>query len=114
MQCAPFREAISARLDGEPSGVPAAALDAHLAACPGCTAWADDAALVTRRARLAPAPPVPDLTAAVLAALPAIQRQSAANEVTLAAVPCLFYPDAAAAAQFAMAFAPGTSSVTGT
>jgi predicted anti-sigma-YlaC factor YlaD len=79
MQCAPFREAISARLDGEPLGMPAATLDAHLAACPGCAAWADDAAVVTRRARLAPAPPVPDLTAAVLAALPADLSGTAAR-----------------------------------
>jgi predicted anti-sigma-YlaC factor YlaD len=70
MQCAPFREAASARLDGEPLGMPAADLDRHLAGCPGCTAWADAAGAVTRRARLAPAPPVPDLTAAVLGALP--------------------------------------------
>ena len=70
MQCQSFREAISARLDNEPLGMPVRELDDHLAACAGCAAWADDAALVTRRARLAPAPPVPDLTATVLAALP--------------------------------------------
>ncbi len=70
MQCPAIREAVSARLDGESPGVPAAELDAHLAGCAGCAAWAADAAAVTRRARLAPAPPVPDLTAAVLTALP--------------------------------------------
>ena len=70
MQCPEIRAAVSARLDGEPLGMPAAALDEHLAGCAACTAWADDAARVTRRARLAPAPAVPDLTAAVLAALP--------------------------------------------
>ncbi|HEY4625693.1 MAG TPA: zf-HC2 domain-containing protein [Blastococcus sp.] len=70
MSCASFTEAISARLDGEPLGMPARELDDHLAGCPSCAAWADDAALVTRRARLAPAPPVPDLTATVLSALP--------------------------------------------
>ncbi len=70
MQCAPVREAASARLDGEPLGMPAADLDRHLVACPGCAAWAEAAGQVTRRARLAPAPAVPDLTAAVLAALP--------------------------------------------
>lgn len=70
MQCQSFREAISARLDGEPLGMPARELDDHLAACPGCAGWDDDAARVTRRARLAAAPPVPDLTAAVLSALP--------------------------------------------
>jgi len=70
MQCPRFREAISARLDGEPLGMPARELDEHLAGCSGCAAWADDAELVTRRARLVPSPVVPDLTAAVLAALP--------------------------------------------
>nr|WP_256461143.1 zf-HC2 domain-containing protein [Blastococcus sp. PRF04-17] len=71
MPCPPsVREAISARLDGEPLGMPAAQLDAHLAACADCAGWAEQAARVTRRARLAPAAPVPDLTAAVLGALP--------------------------------------------
>jgi predicted anti-sigma-YlaC factor YlaD len=70
MPCLPFREAISARLDGESLGMPASELDGHLAGCRACTDWAADAAVVTRRARLVAAPPVPDLTAAVLAALP--------------------------------------------
>jgi predicted anti-sigma-YlaC factor YlaD len=70
MQCSPFREAISARLDGEPLGMSPRELDEHLAGCPGCAAWGADAALVTRRARLAPALPVPDLTVSVLGALP--------------------------------------------
>jgi predicted anti-sigma-YlaC factor YlaD len=70
MQCSTFREAISARLDGEPLGMSSRELDEHLAACRGCTVWAAEAARVTRRARLAAAPAVPDLTAAVLGALP--------------------------------------------
>jgi predicted anti-sigma-YlaC factor YlaD len=70
MPCSPYREAISARLDGEALGVPSRELDQHLAACADCTAWTAAATLVTRRARLAPAPPVPDLTASVLGALP--------------------------------------------
>jgi predicted anti-sigma-YlaC factor YlaD len=70
MQCSTFREAISARLDGEPLGMSSRELDEHLAACPGCTVWAADAARVTRRARLAAAPAVPDLTVAVLGVLP--------------------------------------------
>jgi predicted anti-sigma-YlaC factor YlaD len=68
--CSTVREALSARLDGEPLGMPAEALDLHLAACPACARWADDAAAVTRRVRLGAAPEVPDLTAAVLTALP--------------------------------------------
>jgi predicted anti-sigma-YlaC factor YlaD len=72
MQCSSFREAASARLDGEPLGTSAADLDRHLADCPDCAEWAGAAAAVTRRARLATAPEVPDLTAQVLGALPAV------------------------------------------
>jgi predicted anti-sigma-YlaC factor YlaD len=68
--CSTVREALSARLDGEPLGMPAQALDQHLAACAACAGWAEAAAVVTRRARLAEAPQVPDLTAVVLTALP--------------------------------------------
>jgi predicted anti-sigma-YlaC factor YlaD len=70
MQCPLFRAAVSARLDGEPLGMSEHALDSHLGACAACAAWSDAAALVTRRARLAAAPPVPDLTRSVLEALP--------------------------------------------
>jgi predicted anti-sigma-YlaC factor YlaD len=70
MSCPRFREAISARLDGEALGMPAAELDGHLDACPACAGWADRVGVVTRRARLAAAPAVPDLTAVVLGALP--------------------------------------------
>jgi predicted anti-sigma-YlaC factor YlaD len=70
MQCARFREAISARLDGEPLGMPAGDLDDHVTGCAGCRTWADDVAQITRRARLAPSPAIPDLTVAVLSALP--------------------------------------------
>ena len=70
MSCHLCREALSSRLDGEPLGMPAEELDAHLAGCAGCATWAAAAERVTRRARLAPAPAVPDLTVAVLGALP--------------------------------------------
>jgi predicted anti-sigma-YlaC factor YlaD len=70
MSCAPFREAISARLDGEPLGLLPAELDRHLEDCSDCRTWSAEASRVTRRARLAAAPAVPDLTATVLAALP--------------------------------------------
>ena len=76
MQCETYREAISARLDGEPLGMSAAELDAHLSACAGCAAWSEAAALVTRRVRRSPAPAAPDLTAAVLAA---VQQDPAAS-----------------------------------
>ncbi|RBY94498.1 hypothetical protein DQ244_04100 [Blastococcus sp. TBT05-19] len=70
MSCQNYREALSARLDGEPLGMPVDELDGHLSHCPTCTAWVGAAEGVTRRTRLAPAPAVPDLTATVLAALP--------------------------------------------
>src|SRR3954463_8030673 len=70
MQCPAYREALSARLDGAALGLPEPMREEHLAGCPDCAGWADDVALVTRRARLAPAPPVPGLTAPVLRALP--------------------------------------------
>ena len=70
MQCPTFREAVSARLDGEALGLSVGVLDEHLECCPECAAWAEDAARVTRRVRLVEAPPVPDLTVAVLGALP--------------------------------------------
>jgi predicted anti-sigma-YlaC factor YlaD len=72
VRCERFREAVSARLDGEPLGLSASALDHHLAACPDCAAWAEDAARATRLTRL-DVRPVPDLSAAIVArvALPA-------------------------------------------
>jgi len=70
MQCDTFREAISARIDGEDPGLPAGALDAHLAACADCRAWQQHAHEVTRRARLGGSFLGHDLTAGVLAAVP--------------------------------------------
>jgi predicted anti-sigma-YlaC factor YlaD len=61
VNCDRFREAASARLDGEPLGLPASALDGHLATCPDCARWSEEAAQVTRLARL-DVRPVPDLS----------------------------------------------------
>ncbi len=72
MKCDRFREAVSARLDGEPLGLAATALDGHLASCPDCARWADEAAQATRLIRL-DVRPVPDLSEQItaLVALPA-------------------------------------------
>ncbi|WP_051836195.1 zf-HC2 domain-containing protein [Streptomyces sp. NRRL WC-3742] len=43
MRCAQFRTALSARLDGEPTGLPEPRLDKHLARCPGCRTWQEEA-----------------------------------------------------------------------
>jgi predicted anti-sigma-YlaC factor YlaD len=68
VDCTPFRDALSARLDGEPSAMRAEDVDRHLAGCTACRAWAADAATVTRGARVTAAEPVPDRTASILAA----------------------------------------------
>jgi predicted anti-sigma-YlaC factor YlaD len=65
MRCDRFREAASARLDGEPLGLPEAALDAHLAHCGDCARWAAQAAQLTRRLRIS-SEPVPDLVDAIM------------------------------------------------
>jgi predicted anti-sigma-YlaC factor YlaD len=67
MDCATAREAISATLDGEDPGVEPAELDAHVASCPGCMAWQDEAAAVTRLARIEKAGEHPDVVEDVLA-----------------------------------------------
>jgi len=44
MRCTRFREAISARIDGEDPGLSTEDIDAHLADCPDCRSWASAAA----------------------------------------------------------------------
>lgn len=69
MSCTRIRHAISARLDGEDPGIEPSAIDAHLYACDGCREFAAATARLHRTGRLAPAPQVPDLTPAILAAM---------------------------------------------
>jgi predicted anti-sigma-YlaC factor YlaD len=71
MQCDRFREAISARIDGEDAGLPDGVLDAHLGICADCRAWQQRAHAVTRRARLGGPFLDHDLALPVLAAIPA-------------------------------------------
>jgi predicted anti-sigma-YlaC factor YlaD len=72
MRCDRFREAASARLDGEPIGMSSSALDHHLATCANCAPWVAEATRLTRLARLGAAQQ-PDLADQILdsAALPA-------------------------------------------
>jgi predicted anti-sigma-YlaC factor YlaD len=81
MSCEQFREAASARLDGEAPDVPDMLLDAHLAGCVGCAGWYAAARRVTRLARIAPAEAVPDLSEAVLAAVGPVRRRLAPGEL---------------------------------
>jgi predicted anti-sigma-YlaC factor YlaD len=68
MGCETWREALSARLDGEPFDVGSHALDAHLDACAECSAYATRLDRLHRATRVAPAVDVPDLTDQILAA----------------------------------------------
>jgi predicted anti-sigma-YlaC factor YlaD len=70
MRCTSFREAFSARLDGEDAGQPDALVDAHLAGCAPCRAWVEDVGRLTDVVRHAPAHHVA-LDPAVLATLTA-------------------------------------------
>ena len=67
--CEPFLDALSARADDEATGLAPEALDAHLVGCTGCRAHAAALDALARHTRVAPAEPVPDLTAAILAAV---------------------------------------------
>lgn len=88
MDCTQCKEALSARLDGEDSEAQRGAVDEHVATCPGCRRFADDAARVTRLARTEIASPEPDVVDAVLAAAPRSRRPQliAAVRVLLAVV----------------------------
>jgi predicted anti-sigma-YlaC factor YlaD len=50
--CERFRVALSARLDGEPLGLSAAALDDHVAGCDACARWAEQVARIGRPLRV--------------------------------------------------------------
>jgi predicted anti-sigma-YlaC factor YlaD len=65
MTCERYREAASARLDGEPSPVPAAALEAHLAVCTDCAGWLAAAERSGRALRISGLTP-PDLSAEIM------------------------------------------------
>jgi predicted anti-sigma-YlaC factor YlaD len=69
VECEQYREAASARLDGEAIGMSPAALSAHLGACTECAQWLERATVLTRAARMGTAN-VPDLTDSILATTP--------------------------------------------
>ena len=63
--CERYREAASARLDGEPLQMPASALDHHLSSCADCAAWLEAATRLGRAYRVTGQTP-PDLSARIL------------------------------------------------
>lgn len=68
MRCDQVREGISALLDGEDPGIQPAALEQHLQSCPGCRRWQQEAARITRIARIRPAghAAAPDLASRIV------------------------------------------------
>jgi predicted anti-sigma-YlaC factor YlaD len=63
---------LSAQLDGEDDPAGREAVDEHLAGCADCRQWLDRAATVNRLTRTGLATPAPDLSAAIMAALPRV------------------------------------------
>ena len=68
MECEQVRIALSARLDGEAAPLADDVVDRHVARCAGCRSFASGAQRLRRATRVAPAEPVPDLRASILAA----------------------------------------------
>ncbi|MEV6825878.1 hypothetical protein [Amycolatopsis sp. NPDC051102] len=93
MRCEDCREALSARLDGEAEPV---SPDEHLASCVACQEWFAGAERLRRAMLLRPAPPVPDLTAAILERTPAPSGEGWGLRIALTVV---------AIAQLGLAFA---------
>ena len=73
LRCADAREAVSARHDGEPSPIDIEVVDQHLDGCEACARYAGQLGVVSRRARVAAAESVPDLTEPILARVAAAQ-----------------------------------------
>ncbi|WP_230862493.1 zf-HC2 domain-containing protein [Amycolatopsis camponoti] len=85
MDCALFRESLSAAMDGETGPLPEAEVERHLRGCGACQAWQDQARRL-RRSMLRQAPAVPDLTAAILERAPLPSREKWAARVALGLV----------------------------
>ncbi|MET7402315.1 zf-HC2 domain-containing protein [Dactylosporangium sp. NPDC005572] len=66
MECEQYREALSARLDGEDEPIAPALVDAHLTGCAACRQWEREAQAVTRLVRLQPVTATPPDTAQLL------------------------------------------------
>ena len=72
--CERWRDAVSARLDGEEPGIDPALIDAHIARCPGCRAFAAEATSADGLHRLRAVSPPPDLSQRIRSAVAASDR----------------------------------------
>nr|BFE65691.1 zf-HC2 domain-containing protein [Dactylosporangium thailandense] len=75
MECERYREALSARLDGEDEPIEPALVDAHLAGCAACRQWEREAQAVTRLVRLQPVPGTPPPVESLLAGFKSRKRR---------------------------------------
>ncbi|MDO4927512.1 MAG: zf-HC2 domain-containing protein [Corynebacterium sp.] len=77
LSCEQVQAALSASLDGEDPGIPEDVLEAHLAHCPECRAFYQQAAQVNRQLNFQASTPAtaPDLTAEILAGVDATWRR---------------------------------------
>ncbi|HKY75441.1 MAG TPA: zf-HC2 domain-containing protein [Acidimicrobiia bacterium] len=69
MECENYRLGISARLDGEETGIDDASLAWHLAHCEACRAFESEAIGLTRAVRVVATEAAPDLTPTIMAAI---------------------------------------------
>lgn len=69
MECENYRLGISARLDGEDTGIDDAALAWHLAHCEACRQFESEAIGLTRAVRVAATEVAPDMTPTIMAAI---------------------------------------------
>lgn len=76
MTCDPWREAISARADAEQPTIDDRLVDAHLAVCPDCRAFAANVHVLRRAVAVDVATPMPDLAPHVVKAARAHDRKS--------------------------------------
>ncbi|WP_033289510.1 zf-HC2 domain-containing protein [Amycolatopsis jejuensis] len=86
MSCEIFREALSARLDGETGPLPGEQVDEHLVTCVSCRSWYDRSVALRRSFLVRSAPAVPDLTDRILADTPAPPREKWGLRVALGLV----------------------------
>jgi predicted anti-sigma-YlaC factor YlaD len=75
MSCATWRDAISGIADGEPSGLDARLVDAHVARCEACAAFREDVHRLARSG-ISASPDMPDLSRAVVRAARLADRLS--------------------------------------
>lgn len=71
MRCEIFRDALSARIDGEQEPVSPDLVDRHLESCTGCRSWYSSAQNMRRWMIVRAVPEVPDLTEVILDRIPA-------------------------------------------